>query len=405
MVFLASVGATMSFYLLLSVVPLYATSAGTGGVGAGLTTGALMAATVAAELATPRLVARFGYRWVFAIGLLLLGAPAFALTGSADLAVIVAVCLVRGLGFAIAVVVGSALVALLVPRQRRSEGLGLYGVSVGVPSIVALPLGVWLIDHVGYPPVFIAAAVFALVGVAAVTDLPGRGPIGSPAGEPAAVPDGEPATTAGRQPVPAAPVGVWSGLRTAALVRPSIAFCTVAMAAGAVVTFLPLALTDASGNLAALALLAQAAAATATRWWAGRHGDRHGSAGLLIPAMLTAAAGMLGLLLIDNPAAVLVGMVLFGAGFGVTQNASLALMFERVSRSGYGTVSAMWNLAYDAGLGIGGAGFGVVAAQAGYPHSFALTAAVIVAACGLAWRDRHVSATTVGDGRTGHKIR
>ena len=45
-----------------------------------------------------------------------------------------------------------------------------------------------------------------------------------------------------------------------------------------------------------------------------------------------------------------------------------------------GTVSALWNLAYDAGLGVGAAGFGLVAAQTGYPIAFALTAALMLTA-------------------------
>jgi len=364
LVFVSAVGGATSFYLLLSVVPLYATSAGAGGIGAGLVTGALMFSTVAAELATPRLVARFGYRLVYAVGLLLLGAPSLALTASASMAAILAVCVVRGLGFAIAVVVGSALVASLVPHERRGEGLGLYGVVVGVPSVVALSLGVWLAGHAGYPTVFVAGAVAALAGLAVVPGLPGR------------------------EPKPEQPVGLLAALRTPALVRPSIVFSTTAMAAGVVVTFLPLAVTQASGNLAALALLAQAAAATLTRWWAGRYGDRHGSAGLLMPGVLAAAVGMLALVLTASPTAVVVGMVVFGAGFGVTQNASLALLFDRVSTSGYGTVSALWNLAYDAGLGLGATGFGVLAAQTGYPAAFALTAALMLAALPAAWRDR-----------------
>jgi len=364
LVFVSAVGGATSFYLLLSVVPLYATSAGAGGIGAGLVTGALMFSTVAAELATPRLVARFGYRLVYAVGLLLLGAPALALTASASMAAILAVCVVRGLGFAIAVVVGSALVASLVPHERRGEGLGLYGVVVGVPSVVALSLGVWLAGHAGYPVVFVAGAAAALAGLVVVPGLPGR------------------------EPKPEQPVGFLAALRTPALVRPSIVFSTTAMAAGVVVTFLPLAVTRASGNLAALALLAQAAAATLTRWWAGRYGDRHGSAGLLMPGVLAAAVGMLALVLTASPTAVVVGMVVFGAGFGVTQNASLALLFDRVSTSGYGTVSALWNLAYDAGLGLGATGFGVLAAQTGYPAAFALTAALMLAALPAAWRDR-----------------
>ena len=79
LVFVSSFGFSTSFYLMLSVVPLYATSVGSGGAGAGLATGALMLSTVAAELVTPLLVSRFGYRAVFAAGFVLLGAPAFAL--------------------------------------------------------------------------------------------------------------------------------------------------------------------------------------------------------------------------------------------------------------------------------------------------------------------------------------
>ena len=46
----ASFGAMICFYLLLSVVPQYATSIGASGIGAGFATGALMLSTVAAEI-------------------------------------------------------------------------------------------------------------------------------------------------------------------------------------------------------------------------------------------------------------------------------------------------------------------------------------------------------------------
>src|ERR1035438_2030334 len=60
-------GASASFYLLLSVAPLYA-----GQAGAGLATGSLMLATVAGELLTPWLTARFGYSAVLGAGLVIL---------------------------------------------------------------------------------------------------------------------------------------------------------------------------------------------------------------------------------------------------------------------------------------------------------------------------------------------
>jgi MFS family permease len=116
--FASIIGAAVSFYLPLSVVPLYVKSAG----GGGLATGALLLATVAAELVTPRLVNKVGYRLALAGGLSLLGAPALALLWPVGLAGVIAVSIARGVGFAITTVAGGALTASLIPPERRGEG-------------------------------------------------------------------------------------------------------------------------------------------------------------------------------------------------------------------------------------------------------------------------------------------
>ncbi len=368
LVFAATFAGITSFYLLLSVVPQYAAASGAGEIGAGLATGALFFATTLTELATPRLVAVFGSRLAFAAGLALLGVPALGLGVSGSLAVIAAVCLLRGVGLGLVVVVGSALVAAIVPAERRGEGLGLYGVVAGFPAVFALPLGVWLVAHVGYGPVFVSAALASLAGLAA---LPRRAMTGSEM-EPAA--------------------GVLAALRSPALLAPSFAFLTTAVAAGAVITFVPLAAPRELSGLAALALLTFAAASTLTRWWAGRVADRRPSLDLLRPSVLVTAAGTACLFFIDDRAALLASTTLVGAGFGVAQNASLTLMFRSVTRSEFDAVSAVWNLAYDAGLGAGGAGFGVLVTGTGYGAGFALSGALIAVALAAVWRSRHLTA-------------
>jgi hypothetical protein len=182
--FVSVIGAEMSSYLPLSVVPLYVKSSGSG-AGAGLATGALLVAGVAAELATPRLVARAGYRVSLAVGL--------AHSGPA---------------------------------------------------------------HWGYGPVFAVTAAAALLPLASVPALPGRPPASQHTG------------------------GVLAGLRHPGLVRLALVFCASTVAAGVLVTFLPLAVTTAT---ATAALFAQPAAATAARWAAGRIGDRHGRRGCCAP--------------------------------------------------------------------------------------------------------------------------
>ena len=364
--FVSVIGTATSFYLLLSAVPLYARSAGASTGLAGLTTTALTLSSVAAYPVTPRLMARYGTRAVLAGGLLALGLPALALAVTANIGLILAACVVRGAGFAVLCVAGGALTVSLIPARRRGEGLALVGLVSGVPSVAALPLGVWLAGHLGYRPVFAAGGLAALAGLASLPWLPRAGP----------------ATRTSKAD------GMLAALRNPALVRPAALFSATTMAVGIIVTFLPLAVTRADANVAALALLVQPAAAIAGRWLAGRrgdrpsgqHGNRRGSAALLVPGVLAAAAGVLVLSLTAVPAAVIAGAAVFGLGFGVTQNVTQTVMYDRVPESAYGASSALWNLAYDGGMGLGAAGFGVLALHTGYTVAFVLVAAILAAA-------------------------
>lgn len=134
--FVSVIGAETSFFLPLSVVPLYVKSSGFG-AGAGLATGALLVAGVAGEPSRGRL-------W------------------PVSLPVVVVVNVARGFGFAITTVAGGALTTLLIPAKRRGEGLGLYGVVAGVPALVSLPAGAWAAATAGYPAAFVITAALVL---------------------------------------------------------------------------------------------------------------------------------------------------------------------------------------------------------------------------------------------------
>ncbi|WP_346173665.1 MFS transporter [Streptomyces cuspidosporus] len=363
------VAVTVSFFLLLSAVP---THVGRGA--AGLATGALMLSTVLGELAGPRIVGRYGHRGPLAAGLFLLGAPALALPLDDGAAWTASVCLVRGLGFGLTMVAGGALTAVLIPAERRGEGLALVGLVGGVPSLVTLPLGVWMSGHLGYTTVTMAAGLAAL---AAIPTVPG-------------LRETQPPKTHGTEgtSADAEALGMVAAVRAAGLRRPALVFSATAVAAGILVTFVPLAVPRASAGVATAALLVQSTASTVARWLAGRYGDRRGSARLVTPGLLASAAGLSTLAATAGPVAVLMGAAVFGTGFGIVQNATLTLMYSRVSRPSYGTVSALWNLAYDGGMGVGAAGFGLLAAHTGYAWGFALTGVLMMGALAPAVRDR-----------------
>jgi MFS family permease len=383
LVFAASAATLTSFDLMLSVTPMYAASAGAGRTGAGLVAGALMLATVLAEMAAPALMNVWGSRRLFAIGAVLLGAPALLLLASDRLITILAVSFVRGLGFGLATVVTGTMVVTLLPPQRRGEGLGLYGVVDCVPGVLALPSGVWLAGHAGFALVIDITAGTALASVGFMLRRPGSAARVNRGRADRGRADRGRAVDAGS----GRPMGMMGGLRRREQRRLALIFAATTVSAGVVVAFLPLAV-GASGTVAALGLFVQAATATVSRWWAGRRGDRHGHAGLLMPGLVLAAAGMALLVWVASPAAVIAGMAVFGTGFGISQNATYTLMVDRVPAAGYGMASALWNLAYDAGYGAGPAAFGAVVVFTGYPLAFGLTGILMLVALLPARRER-----------------
>jgi MFS family permease len=366
--FVSIVGSAVSFYLPLAVLPLFADAAGAH-ASAGLATGALLIATVACELVTPRLVALVGYRWALALGLFLLGAPALVLlTWSSPLALVL-VSVVRGAGFAICVVAGGALTAALIPHERRGEGLALVGLVSGIPGMLALSLGVWAAGRFGFAPVFVVTALFPLL---ALVTLPG-------------LPSGSGSSSAHN--------GLRGGLRNARLMRPAMIFAAATTATGVIVTYLPLAIGAELSWVVPVALFLQPAASTVARMAVGRLGDRRGQARLLGPGVVLSIAGMAALAATHSPVTVLAGATVFGVGLGILQNATITLMYARAGAAEYSTVSAIWNAAYDLGMAVGAMGIGVLVAAVGYSPAFLATAAVMVPALLLVRRELLVSAS------------
>lgn len=355
---------------LLAVAPAWAVEGGANEAGAGLVNGVLLAATVATQLFVPWLLRRFGTTPVLVASLLLMGlaAPAYALSSS--LAPVLAWSVVRGMGFGIVTVLGSTIVAHLVPPARRGEAIGVYGLAVAAPMVLLLPASVAVADGFGYGWAF-AVAALPLLGVPWAVRL---GRLVDRTTSASVLDTGDEAhlTDLGT-------------LR--AVLRPTLVLFVVTLAGGAVITFAPQLGFD--GLWAATALLVLGLSSALARWLVGSVADRRGAEIFVVPMLLVCAGGV-GLCALaiagDHPWLLVLGAVALGVPYGALQNLTLLLAFARVPGAGIPTASAIWNIGFDAGTATGAVLVGALAAAWSFGSAFGVVLVLLLAALAIAPR-------------------
>lgn len=353
------------YALLLPVAPLWAARGGADSAGAGLVNGVLLIMTVLTQLFVPMALRRWGWGPVMGGGMVLLGAPAAAYGLSDALAPVLVLSAVRGIGFGILTVVGSAAIAALVDPSRRGEAIGAYGLAVALPNVGMLPLGPWVAEQVSWWLVFGLSAL-PMLGVPAALQVASVLHVQAP----------DLLHPTGR-----------SGRAYVALLRPMLLLLAVTLTGGAVITFAP-QMVEPDG-LVLVGLFVMGFVAALSRWRAGVLADRFGVQRFLAPLIaLTAVGAALVAWAVHDAGtgadtgvvAFLCAMVVVGLAYGALQNLTLVLSFQVVERTHHNLASAVWNIGFDLGTALGSVAVGAIAAGASFSTGFV---AVTVVAAGM----------------------
>ena len=352
------------YALLLPTAPLWATHGGADEGGAGLVNAVLMLATVAVQTTVPWALRRWGWRITLSTGVLLLGLPSLALMFTDQLAWILAVSAVRGAGFAILTVCGASAVASLVDATRRGRAIGVYGLAVAAPQLFLVPSAAWIAETFDFAVVFVVGAAPALA-------VPFAAALGRRLDDIAA--GGLDTGDEARQ---------GRGRMLLALALPSLVLLAVTTPGGALLTFAPQ--FRHGSTVAVLGLLGFTAAAALSRWLVGGPADRFGPR-RFIPPLLVLCAGGLALcawsLTSTGPGAAMlvVGMTVVGVAYGSLQNLTLVTAFAAVPDRDRSIASAVWNIGFDTGTGLGSLVVGFIAAGTSFSVGLLTTAALCVA--------------------------
>src|SRR5262249_44779381 len=146
------------------------------------------------------------------------------------------------------------------PPARRAAALGLFGVSTLGTHAIAPTIGELLIDHGGFPLLFVVAASYSVIGLA---------------------------LTIGLSPSRVHPTARTSRIAvTPALVGTLVVVALAGIAFGTVITFMPTFVEyDAKLGSVSTFFLSYTAAAIATRFGASGLGDTFGHRRVIVPAL------------------------------------------------------------------------------------------------------------------------
>jgi MFS family permease len=349
------------YAVLLTVAPLWAVEGGATTAGSGLVNGVLLLFTVLAQLLVPRALRRHGWGPVLAVGLALLGAPGVLMSLDDGLVAVLALSAIRGVGFGVLTVTGSAAVAALVGARRRGEVIGVYGLAVAAPNLVLLPAGPWIAESVGYWVAF-ALSALPLLGIPAALRLASTLRLGAPDPHP-----GAPTTSDPRDPASAA---------RRRLLPPVLLLLAVTLSGGP--------------SVAAGGLLLMGLSAALGRWRLGVLADRYGAQRFVVPLVPLTGVGMAlvawSVASSDGVRAgpFLLAMLLVGLCYGGLQNLTLVISFASVSRRHHNLASAAWNVGFDAGTALGSVAVGVIAGLTSFATAFLVVGAIAVTTLPLA---------------------
>lgn len=350
-----------SFQMTLPTLPLYVQEIGSSETWVGIIVGIF---TFSALLIRPfggKMLDTRGRAPVFITGLAILVISLYSLAVSTTILILVAVRIVQGVGWGLSNTASGTIASDLVPKDRRGEGLGFFGLSGNLALAIGPALGLFLVNHIEFSTLFIICGSLTLIALVLALNVRYVKP------EPLTdVEIQEDADTASR----------FNFVEKRALPASALLFF-ITFTFGGIATFLP-AYTFSEGfqpHYIQIYFILYAVALVTTRFFAGRIYDRRGLAIVFIPGIILIIAGLTLLAILDSPIYLFAGAILYGLGFGTVQPALQASAINTTPPRKRGMANATFFSAFDLGVGLGAITFGLVAQYADYSSIYWISAA------------------------------
>ncbi len=341
--------------------PLYVQMIGGTAVDIGLLVGSAFISSLVSRVFVGHLLDRIGRIKVWRTGGAILSIAPLLFLIPKDLsplnyAWILSVRILQGLGLSVNFAAGFTYAADMAPAERRSEILGLFGVS-GLSGMALGPaIGEALLEGRGFPLFFVVASILAAVGTLAICSL-----------------DEQLSYKSGP------PLGLFTVLGN----RPTlISISTTLFFAFAIAvhgSFVAPFTRHAGLKLASPFFVAYSLAAVGIRVFWARVPDTVGKNTCTGPALMASAFGIMGLSLVKTYLGLIVAGFVAGIGHGFLFPSLNALAVEGLPAEGRGMATSAFTGAFDGGTGLAILLLSLVLDQTNFTVMFLVTGGVVLA--------------------------
>lgn len=350
-------------HFLVPTLPLFLRHLGSGEAIIGVIMGVGALASLTARVTFADAVDRWGRAEVMLLACAVAACGAAALTTVVDETAVAPLRVLVAAAMALFLTASTTAAADLAPPARRGEAMGWFGFAGPLAMAVGPGLGGWLLDAWGFAAAFTGTLVAAVL--AGVFAVPLRRRLARVA------------VDRNRQ-RPTLTQRVRNLVEPTALV-PGVFVLALVLTNGAVFAFVPLR-ADAIGiGNVGLFFVCYAAAMLTARSVSGRISDRLGRGVAILPGIVVAAVGLVGIAVAGSAEELLVAGAVFGAGLGIGNPALTAWVVDRAAGERRGSAVNTMLMAMDVGIATGSAIVGALLGPVGFTVAFLLLAGLVAA--------------------------
>lgn len=353
---------TVVFYLLVVIMGVYVVKEYNATTSqAGLVTGIFIIGALFGRLFIGRHIETIGRKRTLFIGVILFTLATILYYINYGVNFLLLVRFLHGITLGVASTATGTIVAQIIPKSRKGEGIGYYSMSATLATAIGPFLGLYLSQHSSYLVIFSLCLVLGIISLITVFFVN--------------VPDIEVSVKGSEI----------KGMKLSSFIEPRaipIAFITLLLAFcySSVLSFINFYASEIDlVQTASFFFLVYSIAVLVSRPFTGRMMDVKGANFIMYPAFVLFAAGLLLLSIANHSITLLLSGVLIGLGFGNMQSCTQAIAIKLTPSHRMGLATSTFFIFLDAGLGFGPYLLGFIIPFTSYSTLYALLGVIVLA--------------------------